>query len=282
MTERRGTDDLEPAVLVSDAGAVRTVTLNRPGSRNALSSSLVVALHGALTRADRDDAVTAVVLTGAGSAFCAGVDLKEAAARGRAYFDQFDETDCMAAAASLSKPLIGAVNGAAFTGGLELALACDFLVASETAVFADTHLRVGVMPGGGMTARLPHLVGSGWARRLSMSGEVIDARTALRIGLVTEVTARDALLARATEVAGLVADVPLSTMRALKSAYAGAAGRPLPEALAWETSVARANPPDLLALEERRTAVMARNHRQTRAIAPGAPDDARSDSAAGT
>ena len=108
----------------------------------------------------------------------------------------------------MATPVIGAINGATFTGGLELALGCDFLIASERAVFADTHARVGILPGGGLTARLPPLVGSGMARRMSMTGEVIDADRALRIGLVTEVVAHDRLLDRAVELAAMVAEVP--------------------------------------------------------------------------
>jgi enoyl-CoA hydratase len=254
--------DGHEVVLVRDVGTVRVLTLNRPQSRNALSSALIVALYEALINADANDDVHAVVLTGSPPAFCAGVDLKEAASRGQDYFAQFDETNCIAAAGQLRKPLIAAVNGAAFTGGLELALGCDFMIASEQAVFADTHLRVGVLPGGGMTARLPHLVGSGWARRLSMAGEVIDAATALRIGLVTEVTPPRQLLPHSLEIAGMVADVPPSSMRALKSVYTTAAGQPLPEALALETAIADANPPDLGAIEGRRQTVMLRNRRQ--------------------
>jgi enoyl-CoA hydratase/carnithine racemase len=98
-------------------------------------------------------------------------------------------------------PTIGAINGATFTGGLELALGCDFLIASERAVFADTHALVGILPGGGMTARLPNVVGSAMARRMSMTGEVVDAARAERIGLITEVVAHDRLLDRALELA---------------------------------------------------------------------------------
>ena len=116
-------------------------------------------------------------------------------------------------------PIIGAINGATFTGGLEMALGCDFLIASERAVFADTHARVGILPGGGMTARLPQLVGSAMARRLSMTGEVVDAARAERIGLVTEVVPHERLLDRALELAGQIAEVPGPTMLGLKEIY---------------------------------------------------------------
>ena len=133
-----------------------------------------------------------MVLTGTDPAFCAGVDLKEAARDGLKYFEEFRSQSCIAAVAQMRTPIIGAINGATFTGGLEMALGCDFLVASERAVFADTHARVGILPGGGMTARLPQVVGLAMARRMSMTGEVIDAARAERIGLVTEVVAHDA------------------------------------------------------------------------------------------
>src|SRR5260370_8345358 len=136
-------------------GGVRVVVLNPPGARNALNGSLITALPAGLTAAAGDDAVRAIVLTGADPAFCAGIDLKEAARDGEAYCRRFQDVDPISVVARLATPVVGAVNGAAFTGGLEMALGCDFLLASEHAVFADTHARVGVLPGGGLTARLP-------------------------------------------------------------------------------------------------------------------------------
>ena len=149
----------EPLVLSADHGAVRLLTLNRPQARNALSRDLIRAAYTALTEADADDSVRAVVLTGADPAFCAGVDLKEAQRDGLKYFEDFRSQSCIAAVANMRTPIVGAINGATFTGGLEMALGCDFLVASERAVFADTHARVGILPAGGMTARLPQVVG---------------------------------------------------------------------------------------------------------------------------
>src|ERR1700694_3893669 len=186
----------DQVVLTANLGAVRVLTMNRPAARNALNRDLISALYAALTEADADASVHAVVLTGTDPAFCAGVDLKEAQHDGLAYFDQFRSQSCIAAVAQMRTPIVGAVNGATFTGGLEMALSCDFLVASERAVFADTHARVGILPGGGMTARLPQLVGMAMARRLSMTGEVVDAAFAERIGLVSEVVEQDRLLDR--------------------------------------------------------------------------------------
>ena len=136
-------------LIVEDAGAVRLLTLNRPSARNALGGDLISALYRALCAADADDGVRVAVITGSDPAFCAGVDLKEAARDGEAYFRRYETEDCIGQVALMRKPVIGAVNGATFTGGLEIALGCDFLVASERAVFADTHARVGVLPAAG-------------------------------------------------------------------------------------------------------------------------------------
>jgi enoyl-CoA hydratase/carnithine racemase len=159
-------------------------------------------------------------------------------------------------------PIIGAINGATFTGGLEMALGCDFLIASERAVFADTHARVGILPGGGMTARLPQLVGLGMARRLSMTGEVVDAARAEKIGLVTEVVAHDRLLDRALELAGQIAEVPGPTMLGLKDIYTTGAASVIDPALAAEEKIAFAQHRDFDGLGDRFRDVSERNKRQ--------------------
>ena len=170
-------------VLVEVADLVAVVTLNRPERRNAISAGLLSGLRNALAGLDARPDVRAIVLTGADPAFCAGLDLAEmgqpggplsAAAQGPVIAD-------------LATPLIGAVNGPAVTGGLELALACVFLVASERARFADTHARVGVMPGWGLTVALPEAVGLRRAREMSATGNFVGARTALEWGLVNHV-----------------------------------------------------------------------------------------------
>lgn len=254
-------DGVGGELLVEDVGAVRVLTLNRPGARNALSGELISALYRALLDVDTDGSVRVAVLTGADPAFCAGVDLKQAAREGAAYFRRFGEENCVGQVALVSKPVIGAVNGAAFTGGLEIALGCDFLLASDRALFADTHVRVGVLPGGGLTARLPQLVGSAWARRMSMTGEVVDATRAERIGLVTEVVAHDRLRDRALELAAAVAEVPGEPMRALTRIYAESAASQLGPALEIETAIAREHS-GFDGLEERRMAVTRRNREQ--------------------
>lgn len=249
-------------VLVADVGPVRVLTLNRPESRNALSRALIRESYTALTEADADESVRAVVLTGADPAFCAGVDLKEAQANGTAYFEEFQTHDCIAAPGEMGTPIIGAINGATFTGGLEMALGCDFLIASERAVFADTHARVGILPGGGMTARLPLVVGHAMARRLSMTGEVVDAARAERIGLVTEVVAHERLLPRAVELATQIAEVPGPVMRGLKEIYTTGTAPVLDPALAAEKRIAFAQERDFEGLSDRFTAVTQRNKSQ--------------------
>jgi enoyl-CoA hydratase len=255
----------EPLVLVADHASVRVLTLNRPEARNALSRDLIRATYAALTDADDDESVHAVVLTGTDPAFCAGVDLKEAQRDGSKYFAEFRSHSCIEATSKMRTPIVGAINGAVFTGGLEMALGCDFLIASERAVFADTHARVGILPGGGMTARLPQLVGLGMARRLSMTGEVVDALRAERIGLVTEVVAHDRLLDRAIELASQIAEVPGPTMLGLKEIYTTGAAAVIDPALAAEEKIANAqhrDSRDFAGLGDRFRAVTERNKGQ--------------------
>lgn len=205
MPEGANVTDATDELLVEHIDGVAVLTLNRPKARNSLTAALIRRLRAELAAADADDTVGAVVLTGAGRAFCAGLDLGELAGSG--------ENFRLAQAAPgdgptppgfpwepLGKPLIGAVNGPAITGGFELALHCDILVASELAVFADTHLRVGLLPSWGMSVLLPRAVGARAALRLSLTGEFLDAPTALRAGLVSEVVAPDDLLKAALDV----------------------------------------------------------------------------------
>jgi enoyl-CoA hydratase len=248
-------------LLTADRGPVRLLTLNRPEARNALSNQLFEALYAALGDADEDASVRAVVLTGTDPAFCAGVDLKQAAREGMAYFEGHRSHNCITKVGEMRTPVIGAINGATFTGGLEMAMGCDFLIASERAVFADTHARVGILPGGGMTARLPRLVGAAMARRLSMTGEVVDASRAERIGLVTEVVPHQHLLDRAVELATQIAEVPAPIMLGLKEIYTTGGAPIIDPALAAEKATApRLSSTD--GLGERYRAVAERNKRQ--------------------
>jgi enoyl-CoA hydratase len=256
-------------VLVEETLAqVRLLTLNRPEARNALSGTLFTALYRALLAADADEGVQVIVLTGTDPAFCAGIDLKEMVRDPDGYRRVIREDDCIAQVGRVRKPVIGAINGATFTGGLELALGCDFLLASERAVFADTHARVGILPGGGLTARLPRVVGSAMARRMSMTSEIIDAAAALRVGLVTEVVPHEQLRPRALELAAMVADVPAATMAGLKQMYVRGAATTVDPALSIEREIGARHTPTPEALDRQRQAVLQRNRRQ---LAPPQP-----------
>lgn len=201
-SERKHEDVSDLIVSDNDDGVV-VVCLNRPHARNALSRSLREELAAQLAAFEGDPAVGAVVLTGTDPAFCSGMDIKElqtdpASARsiGPRYRPVFETR----------KPLIGAINGAALTGGFELALACDWLIASENAVFGDSHTRLGLTPGWGLTVQLVEAVGTRRARQLIATGQVIDAPTAFQWGLVTEVVAHAELLSRAIEMGKAVAE----------------------------------------------------------------------------
>jgi enoyl-CoA hydratase len=238
----------------------RVLTLNRPEARNALNSALAAELSNALIAADSDSDVRVVILTGADPAFCAGIDLKEAAAKGAEYFRGFDDHDCINQVARVRKPVIGAINGATFTGGLEIALGCDFLVASERAFFADTHGRVGIFPGGGMTARLPTAIGTRRAKEMSMTGDGIDAAGALSIGLVNDVVPHAQLLERARRSARAIAELDPDMTAELKRVYSSGleAARELERRAAGAWSARHR----LEGLAGRRDAVMARNRGQ--------------------
>ncbi|QUR67002.1 enoyl-CoA hydratase [Mycobacterium spongiae] len=199
-------------LLIDTEERVRTLTLNRPESRNALSRALRAQFFAALADADGDDDVDVVVLTGSDPVFCAGLDLKELG-------EQSALPDISPRWPAMTKPVIGAINGAAVTGGLELALYCDILIASERARFADTHARVGLLPSWGLSVRLPQKVGVGLARRMSLTGDYLSAADALRAGLVTEVVAHDELLGAARQVAASIVGNNQHAVRALLASY---------------------------------------------------------------
>jgi enoyl-CoA hydratase len=197
---------MDEELVVEIAEGVATVTLNRPHARNALNASLRSALLRTMGELDADTTVRAVILTGADPAFCAGLDLKELAASPESLGDGIsDDTDLHLPIPQMSTPVIGAINGVAITGGFELALACDFLVASEQARFADTHARVGIMPGWGLTVQLAEAIGLRRARELSSTGNFLGARTAYDWGLVNHVVSHRDLLTFARALAADIA-----------------------------------------------------------------------------
>ncbi|MYE14133.1 MAG: enoyl-CoA hydratase, partial [Gammaproteobacteria bacterium] len=178
-------------LLVERKDGVATLTLNRPEQMNALSMELRRLLADELDALRHDEEIGVVILTGAGRAFCAGLDLKEmggerpAEATGRG-----DLPDPAQMLRRLRQPVIGAVNGVAVTGGFEIALACDMLIAAPEAQFADTHARVGLLAGWGLSQRLSRIVGPNRARELSLTGNYLSAERAERWGLVNRVVPR--------------------------------------------------------------------------------------------
>jgi enoyl-CoA hydratase len=222
------------------ADRIAIMTLNRPDQRNALSRELQRTIASVIADLDAADDVDVIVLTGADPAFCAGVDLKE-----------LGSTATQDASAMVlpkgtrgpfpphTKPIIGAINGVAVTGGLEVVLACDLLVASERARFADTHARVGVMPGWGLTVLLPQAVGVRRAREMSITGNFVDAPTALAWGLVNHVVAHDDLLPFARQLASDVVSVPSDGVRQMLETYRRTSEVTLDEGWEIESEVSR-------------------------------------------
>jgi len=249
-------------------GQVAVVTLNRPEARNALSAALVALIDEAFVDLDRRNDVAAIILTGADPAFCAGFDLRQLSTEVRSV-QQLRQRDPVAHLGMLPQhrtPVIGAVNGPAVTGGLELALACDFLIASDRARFADTHARVGAMPGAGLTVRLPELIGINRARQMSFTGDFVGAQRAYEWGLVNEVVPHDQLLTRAREVAAAIVSIPAANVAEIGRTYArvgeltGAAAWELESRLAHEWMAQRF---DQSRLAAERQAIVERGRRQT-------------------
>ena len=209
----------------------------------------------------------AVVLTGSDPAFCAGLDLKELGSTGGNLGLGRSPGGVPAGHpwAPLSKPVLGAVNGVAVTGGLELALHCDLLLASERAAFADTHARVGVMPGWGASVLLPAAVGTRVARQMSLTGDFLGAQDALRAGLVSEVLPHERLLPRTQELARTIAGNDRAAVRTLLATAHAVAERLHGPGLEVEAAASRAwveRGFDPAAVEQRRAAVVARGRSQ--------------------
>lgn len=256
-------------VTIDRQGAIAIVTLNRPEAMNALSRAVRAQLAAALRDVDADDSVRVVILTGAGDrAFTAGLDLKELSAAEGALSDANaaePEANPVAAVERCRKPVIGAINGVAITGGFELALACDILIASERARFADTHARVGIMPGWGLSQKLSRLIGINRAKELSFSGNFLDAKTAEAWGLVNRVVAPDALLSTAITLAQDIANAPPAGVQTYKRIIDEGFAATFAEGMAIEHRVSSAanatTTPDAIARS--REQVMARGREQT-------------------
>lgn len=185
------TPDHPISIQISDR--VGVLTMQRPEARNAINPPMRRSLRSSLEQLEADDDVDVMILTGADPAFCAGLDLKILGAEPGTFVSD-TPTGSSSPFPARTKPLIGAINGVAITGGFELALNCDFLIASDRAAFADTHARVGVMPGWGLTALLTDAVGRTRAREISLTGNFVHATQALEWGLVNRVVPHDELL----------------------------------------------------------------------------------------
>ena len=244
-------------LLIDTADRVRTVTLNRPESRNALSSALRTRFFAALAEAEADDDVDVVIVTGADPVFCAGLDLKELGQTGLPG-EESGGLDLQAAIENVGKPLIGAINGFAVTGGFEIALMCDILIASEQAKFADTHTRIGVVPGWGLTQRLARLVGVSRAKELSFGAAYLDAETAASWGLVNRVLSAEDLLPHCLQLAREIQAADRATLQAVQHLIDYTVDHGLAEGLAEETRVSRAHAENVSAssLEGRRGQVI--------------------------
>lgn len=223
-------------LLLEHAERVAIITINRPEKRNALNAAVRRELLAALADMRADPDVRVLVVTGAGSeAFIAGADIGEFASRTAAKQRQaLEELELYEGLAGFPKPLIAMINGVALGGGCEVALACDIRIAAETARLGQPEVRLGLIPGGGATQRLPRLTGLGQALRLILSGDLIDARQALAIGLVEEVYPAELLRERTMNLARrLAAHSPLA-LRLAKSAVRAALEQPLRTGLAQE------------------------------------------------
>ena len=236
------------------------VTLNRPDAMNALSRELRKDFVAAFADCTADDDIRVIILTGNGKAFTAGFDLKELGS------DEADNTAeevnnvVARAMEAFNGPIIGAINGHCITGGFEMALACDIIIASENARFADTHARVGMLPGWGLSQKLPRMIGLSRAREIAFTGAAIDAQKAYEWGLVNHVLPAQELLPKAMEMAAnIVACVP-EVLSRYRSMIDEGYSMPLEEALPWEEEQATdwAKLATGAMIEQRRQAVLAK------------------------
>jgi enoyl-CoA hydratase len=234
-------DDL---VLRSDADSVATLTLNRPDKLNALNPAVFVELREHLDAIAADESVRCVVLTGAGRAFCAGHDLAAIADHERAPSKHF-EPETVDALEQLPQPTIARIHGHCYTGGLELALACDLLVADESARLGDTHGQWGLVPIWGMSVRLPERVGRSIAKELMFTSRRISGADAAAIGLVDRCVPDDELDATVAALAGEIVANSAGTNRIVKRLLADRSERTRTEALLHERDMPHGRPDDM-------------------------------------
>ncbi|KPK79357.1 MAG: hypothetical protein AMS25_12950 [Gemmatimonas sp. SM23_52] len=225
-------------VLVEKKDGIATITVNRPDKLNALNAEVIVSLAMALEQLRKDDDVRVAVLTGAGEkAFIAGADIAEF--KGARAVDQYrvmQTADIYTAMERFPKPIIAMINGFCLGGGCELAMACDIRIAGDKAKLGQPETNLGIIPGGGGTQRLPRLVGQGRAMRLIYTGEIVDAATAEKIGLVDEVVPQAELTERTMELAAKIAEKSPASLQAAKECIRAAWQMPLDAGLRYEKS----------------------------------------------
>jgi enoyl-CoA hydratase len=249
---------------VEKSQGVATLTLDRPEAMNALSSALRQALTRAFRELQADDDVRVAILTGAGRAFCAGLDLKELSEAGLDQSADLDGAAVVDAMEAFEGPIIGAINGHAITGGFELALACDVLVASTQAKFADTHVRVGLLPGWGLSQKLSRLIGISRAKEISLTGNYIGAEQAEAWGLVNRVVPPEELLPSCRALAADMASCPGRMLEGYKRLIDEGYGMSFAQAMTHEAVAAResARAATAGALATRREEVQKRGRKQ--------------------
>ena len=206
---------MEEAVLFEAEDGIALITLNRPEKRNAVNKDLLFGLCKHLHQVAHDDAVRVAILTGNGKSFCAGLDVS-AIGEGGTVEMEGEGLDFGLARGECRKPLIGAINGHAITGGFEIALSCDFLIASERALFRDTHALLGIHPALGMSQLLQQAVGQRRAKQISLACQPVDAKTALEGGIVNEVVPHEELIPRARQIAADICAVNQGMLRTMK------------------------------------------------------------------
>ncbi len=224
---------MAPPVLLEVENKIAVITLNRPERRNAINRQLLVDLYGMLETVAASEDIQVVIITGNGPSFCAGLDL-EAIGKEQLFDPRGDGKELPDLMRACDKPIIAAVNGHAITGGFELALNCDFILASENAQFADTHAQVRIHPGWGMTQLLQQTVGQRRAKQISFACQPIYAHTALAWGLVNEVLPREHLLERAKTIASQIVQADPELLGTIKHLIENRNRGPLESALDTE------------------------------------------------
>ena len=258
----------DPVLLVERETAVATVTLNRPNQMNALNAELRIALGDALAELEADPEIRAVVLTGAGRAFCAGMDLKEigGGSEGQTGYElSVAGQDAMRAGfENFSGPVIAAVNGAAATAGFEMALACDIIFVAKGAKFLDTHARVGIVPGWGLSQRLPRIIGINRAKEVSLSGNALTAKLAYEWGLANRVCEAETLLQEAKALALDICSCVPGVMEQVKTMIDTGYTMHFEDAMAYEleTGIESSKQIDSAKIGERRAAIIERGRDQ--------------------